>query len=243
LKVGHGAAYAPSVRRLQKTELKLEGLEMRSATKTTVSTLGVLMGIAGIEHGVGEILQGNIAPSGIMFLSWPESEFFRIVGGEPAMTVIPNLLATGFLAIISSLIFILWVTSFVQRKNGGLVLILLSIVMLLVGGGIFPPILGIIIGILGTKINAPLTWWRTKLSADLRHFLRKVWLWSFGACVITWLLLFPGINLFGYFLGLNNPNITVMIILFALGFLLLTIVSGFASDSERQSDIISQREV
>lgn len=208
---------------------------MKSATKVTVSTFGALMGIAGIEHGIGETLQGNIAPDGIMFPSWPRSAFFRIVAGEPAMTIVPNLLVTGILAILVSLIFLVWATQFVQRKNGGLVLILLSIVMLLVGGGIFPPILGIILGVIGTRINAPLSWWRAHLSVGLRHFLGKVWPWSFAACLIAWLSLFPGINILGYFFGVNNPNLTVILIFFALGSLLLTIFTGFAYDSQKQT--------
>ena len=212
---------------------------MRSATQVVVSTMGILMGLAGIEHGIGETLQGNIAPSGIMFPSWPGSAFFRIVGGEPAMTIVPNLLVTGILAILFSLIFLVWATMFVQRKNGGLVLILLSIVMLLVGGGIFPPIIGIIIGALGTRINAPSTWWRAHLSVGLRHFLEKVWPWSFVACLIAWLLLFPGINILGYFFGVNDPNLTVILVFFALGSLLLTIFTGFAHDIQKQIETAS----
>ncbi len=203
---------------------------MKSATKVTVSTFGAIMGLAGIEHGIGETLQGNIAPSGIMFPSWPGSAFFSSVAGEPAMSIVPNLLVTGILAILFSLIYLVWATMFVQRKNGGLVLILLSTVMLLVGGGIFPPVIGIIIGALGTRINVPLTWWRAHLSVGLQHFLGKVWPWSFVAGLIAWLLLFPGINILGYFFGVNNPNLTVVLIFFALGSLLLTIFSGFAYD-------------
>jgi len=154
------------------------------------------------------------------------------------MTIVPNLLVTGILAILFSLIFLVWATMFVHRKNGGLVLILLSIVMLLVGGGIFPPVIGIIIGILGTRINAPFTWWRTHLSVGLRHFLGKVWLWSFVANLIAWLLLFPGLNILGYFFGVNNPNLTLITLFFALASLLLTIFSGFAYDIERQSNIV-----
>ena len=43
--------------------------------------------------------------------------------------------------------------AFVQRKNGGLVLILLSIIMLLVGGGVFPLGFGVIAGMIGTRIK------------------------------------------------------------------------------------------
>jgi len=210
---------------------------MRNATKVTVSTFGTLAGLAGIEHGIGETLQGDIVPSGIMFPSWPGSAFFRIVGGEPAMSVVPNLLVTGILAILFSLVFLVWATLFVQRRNGGLVLILLSVVMLLVGGGIFPPVIGIIIGALGTRINTPLSWWRAHLSVGLRHFFGRVWPWSFVACLIAWLLLFPGINILGYFFGVNNPNLTVILIFFALGSLLLTIFTGFAYDTQRQTDL------
>ena len=209
---------------------------MRSATKVTVSTFGAIMGVAGIEHGIGEVLQGNVAPEGVMIQSWPGSEFFRSVAGEPAMTIVPNLLVSGILAILVSLIFLVWAIRFVQRKHGGLILILLSIVMLLVGGGIFPPIIGIAIGALGTRINAPLTGWRTRFSVGLRHFLGKVWPWSFVACLIAWLLLFPGINILGYFFGVNNPNLTVILIFFALGSLLLTIFTGFAYDSQRRTE-------
>ena len=211
---------------------------MISATRVLISTMGALAGLAGIEHGIGETLQGNIAPDGMMILSWPGSAFFRILGGEPAMTIVPKLLVSGILAILFSLIFLVWATMFVQRKNGGLVLILLSIVMLLVGGGIFPPVIGIIIGALGTRINAPLTWWRAHLSVGLRHFLGKVWPWSFVTCLIAWLLLFPGLSILGYFFNVNNPNLTVILIFFALGSLLLTIFSGFAYDIERQSNIV-----
>ena len=204
---------------------------MRNATKVTVSTFGALAGLMGIEHGFGEVLQGNIAPDGMMILSWPDSELFRILTGEPAMTIVPNLLVTGILAILFSLVFLVWATMFVQRKNGGLVLILLSVVMLLVGGGFGPPILGIIVGAVATRINAPLTWWRTHLPVSLRRFLGRLWPWSFAACIIAWLYLFPGSILLDYFFGVGNPGTIGIFALSAFGSLLLTIVAGFAHDS------------
>jgi hypothetical protein len=207
---------------------------MNNATKATVSAVGALMGVAGIEHGIGEILQGNVAPAGLMFPSWPNAAFFRIVAGEPAMSIIPNLLVTGLLSIVFSVSYLLWATVLVQRKNSGLALILLSIAMLLAGGGIFPPVLGAMIGVLGTKVNSPLSWWRTHLSAGSRRFLGKLWLWFFVACVIGWLALFPGINFFGYFFGVDDPTLTVILIIFAFGSLLLTILTGFARDSLHQ---------
>lgn len=210
---------------------------MKNATRVMTSTFGALVGLIGIEHGIGEVLQGNIAPDGIMILSWPGSALFDILAGEPAMTIVPNLLVTGILAIFVSLIFLVWATLFVQRKNGGLVLILLSIVMLLVGGGIFPPILGIIIGSIATTINAPLTWWRAHLSVNLRHFLGKVWVWSFAAGLAAWLLMFPGLVILGYFLGVNDPTLILVLLLCMFGFLFSTLITGFAYNIQNQTNL------
>jgi hypothetical protein len=208
---------------------------MRNATKVTVSTFGVVAALAGLEHGIGEILQGNRAPDGMMILSWPESAFFRIVAGEPAITIVPNLLVTGILAVIASLVFLVWVTMFVQRKHSGLVLILLSLVMLLVGGGFGPPLLGVILGVAATRIHAPFRWWRTHQSSGARQFLTKLWPWSVVAGLIAWLLLLPGSTLLDYFVGVTNPERTMATLVFsAFGLLLLAIVTGFVYDTQRQ---------
>lgn len=208
---------------------------MKNATRVFASTFGAIMALAGIEHGIGEVLQGNAAPSGVMFLSWPDSAFFRSLGGEPAMTVIPNLLVTGIFAILFSLALLVWVTLFVQRQNGGLVMILISIAMLLAGGGIFPPILGILIGVVATGIHSPLTWWRTRLSPGARSFLASLWPWSFTACIIAWLLMFPGLVLLGYFFGVIDPVLILVLLLVDLGTLLSTILTGFARDALKQT--------
>ncbi len=121
-----------------------------SRARAAASIIGVFAGVTGASHGPGEILQGNVIPSGLLIEAWPE---LTSLGGEPAMTIIPSFLITGILAIILGLIVTVWAAAFVQRKNGGLILILLSIMMLLVGGGIVPPIFGVAAGIIGTRIK------------------------------------------------------------------------------------------
>jgi hypothetical protein len=58
---------------------------------------GGLAGVGGITHGVGEVLQGSRSPGGIAFDSWAEGRIARDLGGEPAMSLIPNLIITGTL--------------------------------------------------------------------------------------------------------------------------------------------------
>ncbi len=206
---------------------------MKSATRMFVSTFGAFFALGGMEHGIGEVLQGNVAPAGLMILSWPESEFFRSVGGEPAMTVVPNLLITGILAILVSLILLVWATLFVQRKHGGLIMILLSLAMLLVGGGIFPPVICIIVGSVGTRINAPVTWWHAQPLTGLQQCLKKLWPWAYAAGIIAWLSMLPGLPLLGHFFGLDDSTLVLTILCFALGSLVLNIVTGLAYDARR----------
>jgi hypothetical protein len=208
---------------------------MNRATRTAVAAFGTLAGLVGVEHGIGALLQGNQAPGAIVIKSWPATPAFDILDGEPAMTLVPNFLVSGLLAILFSLLFLVWALFFAQRRHGGLVLILLSVVMLLVGAGFGPPLLGLIIGAVATRINAPLTWWRRHLPAGLRRLLARLWPWSFGACLLAWLSMFPGTVLLSHFFGVNDPNLVYAIALCMFGLLFLTIVAGFARDIEESS--------
>jgi len=203
-----------------------------NATRVTISTFGAIIGIAGIEHGIGEILQGNIAPSGIMIESWPNSELYEVLSGEPAMTIIPNLLLTGVLAIIVSLILMIWAIGFIQKKHGGAILILLSIILLLVGGGLAGPLLmGITVGLAGTRINSQFKWWKDHVSIDTRNLISKIWPYSYVACVIGFFSLWPGLIILVYFTGDQDTLIVIILSFFSFGTLFLTIFSGFAKDS------------
>ena len=112
-----------------------------SAARIVASTFGVLAGVGGLTHGIGEMSQGNITPNGMFIDSWTQGPIATRMGGDPAMTIVPNLLVTGVLATIVSLITIVWAAAFVQRKHGGGKLILLFLAMLLLGGGFGPPLL------------------------------------------------------------------------------------------------------
>jgi hypothetical protein len=204
---------------------------MNSATKVFASTFGAVMAIAGVEHGIGEILQGNAVPGGLMILSWPESVFFHNLGGEPAMTVVPNLLLTGVLAVIVSLALLLWCLLFLHRKNGGAIMIALSIAMLLVGGGIFPPIFGILIGIVAARIHRPFSSLNPRRASGFQRFLAGLWPFSYAACILAWVSVMPAAYLFGG----KSPVVILAVLLFALGTMVLTMVSGFEKDIQAQA--------
>jgi hypothetical protein len=228
---------------LSKNERRMQmrsknALTKLGAARVIASVFGVLAGLGGMTHGVGETLQGNVAPDGIVMNSWTQGPIATNMGGEPAMTIVPNLLVTGILTIIVSLAVIVWSAAFVQRKNGGLILILLSTTMLLVGGGFGSPIIGILAGVAGTGIRSPLTGWRKRLPVNGRHFLAKLWPWVFGACVMSGVFLVVGSVILVYFFGLNNPDLFSNSFLFVVLSLPLTILTGAAYDIQRRGALV-----
>lgn len=99
------------------------------------------------------------------------------------MSVIPNYLATGILAVVLGLATVVWAAGFIHRKGDGMVLIALSLVLLLVGGGPFPPVFSVIGGILVTRTEAPVKRSPTGVSRALAH----LWPWSLVAFfVLLW---------------------------------------------------------
>jgi hypothetical protein len=203
-----------------------------SATRIVASTVGVLAGLLGMEHGYLETLQGNVTPGSILiFAMGPPCQATRVWNGcEPAMTIMPNFFVTGVLALIVSFIVILWAAAFVQRKNGGLVLILLSIMLFLVGGGFASAEVGIIAGVAGTRIKAPFTWWRAHFSVNSRRFLVALWPWA----LIAFLLWTPGESVLGHFFNEYLLNLGLVSLFFTLGLVLLTVLTGFAYDIQRR---------
>jgi hypothetical protein len=189
--------------------------------------MGALMGLAGLEHGIGEILQGSKAPGGLMIRSWPEVPFFQSLNGEPALTILPNLLLTGLVAILVSLLFTGWSVFFTHKRNGGKGMMLLAIPMLLFGGGIFPPVLGFMIGLAAHLAHRAAF---SNPANGLNRLLGKGWVWIFSACCIAWLALFPGVAVLGYCFGIEQIGITLAMIAAAFGLLPLSFWSSLQHD-------------
>jgi hypothetical protein len=166
---------------------------MRNATRIVAASFGFIAGSAGLEHGYFEILQGNTKPISLMFPSMgppcvPEKIWNAC---EPAMTILPNFLMAGILTVLLGLLIMLGSATFIQRKNGGLILIMLSVALLLFGGGFFPPIIGLIGGMAGLQINKPLA----GSFGSVTRFFAKLWPWPLVIFMVWILGQFP----VGYF--------------------------------------------
>ncbi len=182
--------------------------------------------MAGLEHGIGEILQGNIPPSGIMILSWPNVEAYEILAGEPAMTIIPSLLLSGILTVIASLIMAAWAIRGADREHGGMVLILLSLILLCVGGGFGPPIMGVIVGLFNVRLNRKSEW------IARNRLVGRIWPYMFVSGILGYLSLWPGLVILSVFVEVE-PLVVVVMTLFSF----LTLILALHSSSHHLNEI------
>ena len=204
---------------------------MRKATQIVAASFGFIAGIAGLEHGYFEFLQGNARPVSLMFASMgspcvPERIWHAC---EPAITILPNYMITGILTVILGLLTMIWSAIYVKRKNGGSILILLSIILLLFGGGFFPPLFGMVGGTAGIKINKSLT---GKTIGSFMRFAAKLWPWPL-VIFMAWVL---GQYLVGYFFNVFLRSIMGFSVLLMVVMLPLSVYAGYAYDAQNEID-------
>jgi hypothetical protein len=213
---------------------------MNRATKTIVSSVGLILGLSGISHGIFEVLQGNAPTPGLIINAIGPDQIMWEHGGEGAFTILPTFLLTGILAILSGIAMIIWSLWFIDKKRGPLVFFLLNLMIFLFGGGIAAPILFYpAAGIAATMIHKPLKRWEKILPERVRPKLAKLWPYTLSIAVISMLVgLYMSVR--GDFLGMRveDPNQMLVIVLSlvfggGLGMFLISFVSGFADDIQR----------
>ena len=176
-----------------------------TATRIIVSSLGVLVGIGSIDHGLLETVQGsrptpglivNALGSGYRWTVWKQ-------GGEAAFTLIPNFLVTGIIAILLGVLMILWALRFIHMKHGPAIFLLLGIASFLTGGGIAQIVLFTIVWGLATRIRSPLTFWRWIIPPPARPALSCLWPWTLTTATVLFLAALE-IAIFGYVPGVSS---------------------------------------
>lgn len=201
---------------------------MASATRIVASALGIYAGLLGAAHGILEIRQGSVPTGGIVIQAiGPPCQIDAVWHGcLPAMTLAPSMSLSGVLALIVSVLVVVWAALFVARVRGGLVLILLSILLFPVGGGFVPMLIGVLAGAAATRINTPLAWWRRRLSASATRFLARLWPWS----LVTYFLWVPTQWIVGSLFNEFMLRQVFLFFLFEVALLLLAVLTAFAAD-------------
>ncbi len=214
-----------------------------AATRVIVSTLGVLLGISSINHGLLETLQGNRPTPGVVVKALGSGYRWTVwtQGSEPAFTLVPNFLLTGLLATLIGLLMILWSLRFIHRSHGPTVFLLLGVTSFLAGGGLAQVLLFTLNWLVATRIRAPLGFWRWLIPQPLCRVLGRIWRWSLVAAAILFLAALE-VAVVGYIPGVpGQTEILRRILILRLApaivlSLLLTFLSGFAHDIEARLD-------
>ena len=209
---------------------------MNRATRTIVSTVGVILGVAGMNHGFFEALQGSAPTGGLIIQAIGPGQRMWVHGTEEAFTLVPNYLLTGVLAIVVSLVIMVWSVGFIHTRRGPTVFFLLFMLLFLVGGGIGQVLFFLPAWAASRKINSPLEWWEKTLPPRWRKTLARVWPFTLVAGAVGFLMalwlaitgMLPGE------MDVDTILYTTWLILLAAWVLnLVSFVSGFAADLER----------
>jgi hypothetical protein len=167
------------------------------ALHLTAGTAGLLAGLSGLQHGFFETLQGSAVPEGLRIYAIGPGQRFWASGGEPAMTLMPNFLASGLAAMLISLGMMVWSARFLSHKYGSRGLLLLALFQLVCGGGFAPPILAGLAALAADRIGHPVPY--------LPNVLAAAWPWLYAAFIAAFLL-GSELAIFGFFFGVQDPR-------------------------------------
>ena len=199
---------------------------MVSALKALARCLGAFAGFAGIEHGFFEIQQGRVPPPGLFFpsIGSPCDPGAVWHGCEPAITILPDLLTAGIASVIVGGVTAIWALFYFGRHYGP-VLVLLSAALLATGGGVVPPVIGMLGGL--ATLRAPA---RASGGAGIRRRLGALWPWT----LVAFFASLAGIVVVGQFANEVVMRYGLAILVGMPALLALAFASAWARDSLRQ---------
>jgi hypothetical protein len=138
-----------------------------------------------------------------VFESWPHVAAFDPLDGEPAMSLIPDLLISGVFSVLVALVLGAVALRYADRPHSGYLLLGVSLVLLLVGGGFGPPLLGALTGLLATRTDSP----PTRTPGPAARLSARSWPWPLVVAVGCFLGLVPGTPLLYAATGSSFPTL------------------------------------
>ena len=142
---------------------------------------------------------------------------------------------------IKKIIFgIIWSIVFIRKRHGGTGMLIISVLLILMGGGSAPVFLGLSSSLLASKIDKPLNWWNEHLSTRSKSIIGKLWPWIF-IITISYSLFSVELAIFGWpLVHLLDLDVFYVILYIAgnIGTLLMviSIISGVAYDLKKKTE-------
>jgi hypothetical protein len=211
---------------------RIKSFGPRKATQFTASVIGVFFGLlSGVNHGIFEILQGNLPTSGLVINAIGEAQRFWPEGTEPAFTLIPNYCLTGIVSILVGITIVIWSLRRLEDKQGPVVYLGLFILSFLVGGGMGQAFFFIPASIFLMRRGKFPRW----LPQRSRPFLSQLWPAVLVLAVLT-MLVGLEMAIFGWLPGVSNSaQLHNLNMLFVFGSLLLFILTFIAASAREDA--------
>ncbi len=199
------------------------------STRTVVRIVGAVAGFAGVGQGLGALLHADLGS--LLIPGWPRMAAFEPLSGEPPMTLIPDPRIAAAVTMLVSLTLAWWALRVQASAVDAWVLLALSALLLLVGGGVGPPLVGLVIGValLAAVSRDP----RAAPPGPTRQALGPAWRPLLALTVCAFLALFPGVVLLRWIAGIDVVWIPVVLTILAFTWLMLTLVAARADDARR----------
>jgi peptidoglycan/LPS O-acetylase OafA/YrhL len=200
------------------------------------TTLGICVGLAGLEHGLFEALQGSAPTPGLIVRAiGPAQQMWPYVT-EEALTVIPDFLVAGIATTAAGLLTIAWSILFIDRPRGANGLLALGAVLFLVGGGIAMLVFLVFGWAVARRIDRPIGWWRGIVPAPIAAWLASRWPWLVAAAIVLYAIAVE-IAVFGFVPGMSDPDLILAICWTALLAMLLVLVLALVGASAAEMGI------
>jgi hypothetical protein len=226
-----------NVKSVTRTRFGIAGLvDKLPATRISVTTVGVIFGLSGMNHGFFEFLQGNKPTNGLVIHAiGPEQRFWEL-GTEDAFAIIPNFMISGMLSMLVGVVIVIWSLRYIETKHGPGVFIGLFTLLFLVGGGIGQIAFFIPAWLFSMQLNKPLKWWQKVLPRRSWDALSVIWM---SALILSTVSILIGIELavFGYWPGITAAqqiqNMAGGFVLASVVLYIVTFIAGIGHDLKR----------
>ena len=213
--------------------MKHTDLQANKDTQFTTMVLGITLAIAGGHHGFFEILQGNIPTASFLIQSIGPEQQFWIHGSDEAITIIPNFLTTGILALLTSISIVVVCLFYLKYRKVSRVLLILFILLTLFGGGIGHIPFFLMVWAFSRYQTGDLPLWGASLKGRFSKIFSKCWPYLLFISSISFLIGLE-ISIFGFVPGLTDPDRILMVcwafLAVSLFFMPLTYVAAIIRD-------------
>ncbi len=184
-------------------------------TQIIVAIFGIVFAVAGITHGVFEILQAPAPKPGLFVDSIGPEQRFWPEGDDPGISILPTFLLSGVFTVGFGVLIIAQCLFGLSLARAAWIFLSLFIAQTLTGGGLgYVPFYLVAWGYL-TRVEKPLDWVGPKLDGALGRLLAVL---SWPAALIgaaLWLQALI-VSVIGIYPGLTAPQDKLMLIWLSL---------------------------